>query len=236
MSIQSLLPYPRKRNPHNGYVIYEDSIRVAIATGFKRKSTNGKTGPMIQVWILVKAENPLAAAKSGANEAICGKCPALKFCYVDLGKAPLQVWKTWLNGGYPVLTNFAVFYGHTVRFGAYGDPAFIPLSIIERILYWANGHTGYTHQWANPLFANYKRFLMASVESDATYDQAQALGWRTFRVTKTGRLSPKQNELVCLNTTRGISCHDCRLCNGGDTRKKSIVIEVHGAKKNRLAA
>lgn len=39
----------------NGYVIYEDTFRVVIATGFKTKSANIKTGNMIQIWILVKS-------------------------------------------------------------------------------------------------------------------------------------------------------------------------------------
>lgn len=237
MSVFTLLPCPRRRKPrHNGYVIYEDSVRVAIATGFKRPSVNAKTGPMIQVWILVKKENPLAAAKSGSNTAVCGDCALKGACYVDLGKAPLNIWKTWIAGGYPVLTDVSLFRGRKVRFGAYGDPAFIPLPILSAIAHASAGWTGYTHQWANPLFAGYKAFLQASVESDATYTQAQGLNWRTFRVTPKGKLSPKANELVCLNTTHGLSCHDCGLCNGGDTRKKSIVIEVHGAKKSKLAA
>ena len=98
------------------------------------------------------------------------------------------------------------------------------------------GWTGYTHQWANPLKAGYKRYLMASVESDETLAQAQNLGWRTFRVAAEGKLERRPNEIVCVNTTHGTTCADCGLCNGGDTRKKSIVIEVHGIRKNRLAA
>ena len=131
MSVCTLLPYPReikhpekprksrKAKAPNGYVIYEDSVRVAIATGFRRPSVNAKTGPMLQVWILIKKENPLAAYQSGADVDICGRCPAHEICYVNLGKAPLNIWKTWTGGGYPALPSVDVFQGRKVRFGAY---------------------------------------------------------------------------------------------------------------------
>ena len=40
---------------HNGYILFETPAIVAIATGFARKSENAKTGPMVQIWFLVKA-------------------------------------------------------------------------------------------------------------------------------------------------------------------------------------
>ncbi len=224
----------------NGYVLHEDNQRVVIATGFTLKSENAKTGDMIQVWILVKAENPIEALKSGADEAICGNCPLRgtlgkqRACYVNLGQAPLAVWRAWQRGSYPKLDtwNYHInFFGRAVRFGAYGDPVFIPFDIVANIAAWATKHTGYTHQWRNPVFSAYKQFVMASADSVDLAREAQRLGWRTFRVTPIGQLEwDGTNEIVCVNTTRGFSCAECGLCNGS-TGAKSIVIEAHGAGK-----
>jgi hypothetical protein len=49
------------RTSPNGFVIFESAFIVAIATGFKRKSANVKTGDMIQVWILNRNLHPVVA-------------------------------------------------------------------------------------------------------------------------------------------------------------------------------
>lgn len=86
-------------NSANGYVLHEDAQRIVIATGFQRKSKYAKTGNMIQVWILVRNENPLEAIKSGSDAAIGGDCPLRgehgqkRTCYVNVSQAPLGIWK-----------------------------------------------------------------------------------------------------------------------------------------------
>lgn len=105
----------------NSFILFEDAVRVVIATGFTTKSKNVKTGNMIQIWILVKAENPIEASKSGNDSLVCGTCPLRG----TLGK-----------------------------------------------------------------------------------------GWRTFRVAAHGNVLPYSNEIMCVNTTRGITCEKCGLCNG----------------------
>lgn len=229
----------------NGYILFEDSVRIVIATGFTRASANAKTGSMIQIWILVKAENPLDAIKSGSDVAVCGDCPLRgtlgkgRACYVNLGQAPLAVWRAWQRGTYQTLAANSpdydlLFTGRAVRFGAYGDPVFIPFEIVSRIAGFAKKHTGYTHQWQNPLYSAYKRFVMASADSAALGTLARSQGWRTFRVTPVGQLVLDAAEIVCANTTKGISCEQCGLCNGsqiGRAAVKSIAIEAHGAGK-----
>src|SRR5687767_8863532 len=37
-------------------------------------TSNRKTGPMVQIWILTRDVDPIAAVKSGADSAICGDC------------------------------------------------------------------------------------------------------------------------------------------------------------------
>lgn len=219
----------------NGYVIHESEQIVAIATGFARKSKNPKTGNMVQVWILVKDQHPLDAIKTGNDSAICGSCPARgTFCYVQVGQAPSRVWKTYRAGGYPVMTDYTLFQDRMVRFGAYGDPVFIPFDIVRKIASIAKGWTGYTHQWRNPLFAAYRNYVMASTENLAGTELAHKLGWRTFRVAPVGDMVVNTNEIVCVNTQKGITCADCGLCDGMNTRAKSIVIEAHGAKKRAV--
>ena len=95
-------------NP-NGLVIYDGPSMInsepiiMIAVGFKSKSTNKKTGGMIQTYILLKNESPLDALKTGADVAICGGCihrpkvekvgqyierSSKRSCYVQVGQAP----------------------------------------------------------------------------------------------------------------------------------------------------
>jgi len=116
-----------------------------------------------------------------------------------------------------------------LRAGAYGDPAFVPLTV-WRALYgdgldWSTGTqgTGYTHQWRT-CDPEYQRYLMASVQSLAEAVEAWALGWRTYRVDleDTG---PQDGEITCPEQTLGISCDDCRLCGGTRKDAKNIVIK-----------
>ena len=58
----------------NGVVLEERGNRVVIATGLTKKSSNAKTGGMIQIYILHRHESPVDAVKSGADYANCGDC------------------------------------------------------------------------------------------------------------------------------------------------------------------
>lgn len=70
----------------NGYILHEDTERVIIATGFTSKSKNIKTGSMVQIWILVKSENPLDAIKSGSSQISGGQvvpCPTYSVSHLS---------------------------------------------------------------------------------------------------------------------------------------------------------
>lgn len=228
----------KTQSKSNGYILHEDSQRVIIATGFKRQSANVKTGNMIQVWILTRKYNPVDAVARGKDTVICGNCPLMgvngenRTCYVNVGQAPNAVWKAYKRGRYPHLASFDVFRGRAVRFGSYGDPVFIPFDVLQGIAAVSRKWTGYTHQWRNPLFSAYRRFLMASVESEQGYTLAHAAGWRTFRVAETE--NALAGEILCPNTSRGISCEQCGLCSGTSRQAKSIVIEAHGSGAKHL--
>lgn len=217
----------------NGYTVFQDRLRIVIATGFGSPSKNIKTGDMIQVWILRKDMDPVTANHTNKDRVICGDCPLRgnhgtgRTCYVTLAQAPLAIWKAWKAGNYPQLTDYSVFSGRSIRFGAYGDPTFIPHDIVREICRFADSWTGYTHQWRNPAFRGYRQFLMASVEDGWGLDDAHRNGWRTFRVVSDAALHTDR-EIVCVNESRGVKCSDCGLCAGVSAKAKSIAITVHG--------
>ena len=222
-----------------GYVIYEGPSMIngePIVAVVTMKSNNVKTGNMASMWIMSADEKPTDATKSGADQAVCGMCPHRHHlggsCYVVLFQAPLNVYKTYKRGGYALATDLNVFDNVLIRFGAYGDPAALPLDLLNGIKARAKNHTSYTHQWKSNDNDILKTTSMASVDSKAEAMQAQENGWRTFRVTKdiSDLLS---TEIVCPNTTHGIECKDCKLCSGY-SKAKNIVIEVHGTKKNKF--
>ena len=253
MAAANLL-YPRKpakpRKPgynKNGVVIFENDSIVAIATGLKSRSANAKTGSMIQVWILVRNVSPLDAIKLGLDKAICIDCPHMgrlvdglvkdRRCYVNVGQAPMSVWKCYQNGGYRMAEESeygALFGDRFVRFGSYGEPVLIPLPILQAIAAVSRDWTGYTHQWRREEYAEYRSLLMASADSDRDSWDANSLGWRYFRVRAAGDTTLDAGEIKCPASKESgnrVKCEDCRLCNGvkhgeNETRK-NIVIQDH---------
>jgi hypothetical protein len=204
---------------------------VVIAT---MKSSNDKTGDMVQVWILRSDIDPVAASKIGADISICGNCLHRHFnkgaCYVNLGQAPLAVYKSYKAGKYPAFDpqlHSRYFTGRKIRLGAYGDPAAAPYEIMQSLTELGSEHTGYTHQIAGKQFD--PRFLslcMVSADSPKQAKKYQSLGAKTFRIAAEGdKLT--NNELQCPNQSTGIQCIDCLLCDGS---KRNIVAVVHGSR------
>jgi hypothetical protein len=238
---------PRKPS---GYVIYEgpsllDGLpSVVIAT---IKSRNFKTGNMIQTWIMRADLSPMAANRSGGDVSICGSCQHRgqathrargvakdRSCYVDLAKAPMNIWNTWKRGRYPTLTGHqaiaAVGRGRKVRVGAYGDGSAAPAYIVDSLLSEAAGHTAYSHQSGNAGSSYDPARYMVSADSEAAARAAWAMGARTFRVVADYSEMVAGREIAC-PSARGVHCIDCGLCDGTARHPgaKSIAIEVHGA-------
>ena len=248
--------FNRAENPDtsNGAVIYKGPSMidgapiVAVITGFIDPSKNEKTGPMLQVWILRSDLPPTEAAHNGADESVCGNCPARgrliadalhgtrnveRTCYVLLHNAPLSVYRAFHNGNYFDATTDAarraVGAAQIIRMGAYGDPAALPLYVWRSLLAEAGDWTGYTHQWREA--AGLKRWCMASTDTPEEYEQARAGGWRSFRVR--GHDEPLlSGERVCPASDEAgklTQCIKCRACSGTDGRgHSSIAIYVHG--------
>ena len=221
----------------NGFVLHEDTHRVIISTGFSTPSDNRKTGDMIQIWILCKAEDPVTAIRTGLDRIICGNCRhrgheengvfgVERTCYVNQGQAPLQIWNSWRAGNYPPLRSLEGFVGRKVRFGAYGDPVHIPLPLALAIAGVSSGWTGYTHQWRKPSLQGWKQILMASVDTTAELVIARSLGWSTFRVTSDS--NHEATETLCASDRDGTPCADCLACAGVRGGLRSIHIPVHG--------
>lgn len=221
----------------NGYVLHEDTHRVIIATGFETPSDNRKTGDMIQIWILVKSVDPVTAIRTGLDRLICGNCRhrghevdgkhgVERTCYVNEGQAPLQIYKSWQAGNYSPLRSLEGFVGRKVRFGAYGDPTHLPLSLALAIAGVASGHTGYSHQWRKPSLQGWKQLLMASVDTVAELVIARSMGWSTFRVTPD--TDHEATETLCASDRSGTPCADCLACAGARGGIQAIHIPVHG--------
>ena len=215
----------------NGFLLHEDHARVIIATGFETPSDNRKTGNMIQIWILVKSVDPIEAIRTGLDRLICGSCVHRgdgtgggRSCYVNAGQAPLGIWRAWKAGRYPVLQFMDGFAGRKVRFGAYGDPTWIPLSLALAIAGVSSGHTGYTHQWRKPSLQAWRSILMASVDSVAELVIARSMGWSTFRVGS----EASTGESLCASEAIGTPCSVCLLCAGARGGLESVHIPPHG--------
>jgi hypothetical protein len=109
---------PKAGKKPNGYVIYEGSNKygkyACVATGVINTSSNIKTGPMIQIFMITPDIHPVEAIKSGENAIVCWHCkhkPATEAekakgikggaCYVDVTKSVAQVYKAYQRGCYP---------------------------------------------------------------------------------------------------------------------------------------
>lgn len=231
----------------NGYILYEGPSRLAdgsrivvIATGIASRSSNVKTGGMVQTYILRCDRSPVAAVATGADDTICGDCPHRgdgtgkgRTCYVNVGQGPGAVWRSWRNGRYPVLPPTVedyrpIFGGRKVRFGTYGDPAAVPVDVWATLAAVAAGWTGYTHQWRNS--PALRAYCMASVDSPAEHAEAVAAGWRTFRVALPGQEERLAKEVLCPASAlagKRLTCERCMACSGGN-RLGSVMIPAHG--------
>lgn len=223
----------------NGFVLHEDQSRVIIATGFSNPSDNRKTGDMIQIWILVRSMDPVQAIREGLDRLICGNCRhrgngdgSGRSCYVNPGQAPLGIWRAWRSGAYLPLPSVSVFEGRKVRFGAYGDPTHMPLSLALAIAGVSSGWTGYTHQWRKPSLQGWKQILMASVDTTAELLIARSMGWSTFRVTPD--LDHHSFETLCASERNGTPCSICLGCPGARGGQRSVFIPAHGTGKRHF--
>ncbi len=207
---------------------------VVVASNLDWKSKNKKTGPMVQLTILATEEVPhnwnSSLQDKSTEHTVCGDCPLSRGgCYVNLHASITSIWKKFKAGTYPAL-ELAKLAGKAIRFGAWGEPSLIELPLMSKIASVAKNWTGYTHQWSKDWAQGYKAFLMASVESVESKSQANAKGWRTFRIVKSeSAILP--DEVLCPATTNRkipVQCVTCGLCKGNSIRAKNVAVVAHG--------
>jgi len=232
----------------NGYIVYEGPSAidgapiVVIATGFANRSANGKTGDMIQTWIIRSDIAPHHAVKSGDDASVCGGCihrPAMRAevtargeafvpCYVKTFQAPLSVYGGYQRGIYPradAAQIAALCADRMVRIGSYGDPYAAPIFIWRAMTSQAKGWTGYTHQWRQA-GAGWRALVMASADTLQDMADAHAKGFRTFRVTSKPFENVKGLETVCpASKEKGAvtDCATCRACMGTSGKARASV-------------
>ena len=240
-----------KKHKPTGYIIYRGAslldgkpIVVVAITG---ESKNGKTGNLVQTYIMAdNGKSPVESARLWEDVSVCGDCKHRRgtggSCYVNLGQGVRSVMDGIMRGIYPLDDGYmlaAAVFNRKVRLGTYGDPAAVPAWVWEGLLHTAAGHTGYTHQWASGKAEHVKRWCMASVDTLGETVRAQAAGWRTFRVTAPDTVGAFAREAPCPASEeqgKRLTCETCMACSGGDSKKASVTIVVHGSLKNRFAA
>lgn len=213
------------------YILYEgpsliDGGPIFVAlTGIESPSTNVKTGPLLQTWILRQDVKPIEAHKLGLDRSMCGDCTHRihSTCYVSLIHGPSHIYNAYINGHGKRDNAKKLGRNQRVRLGAYGDPASVPFDVWEELLTYADDWTGYTHF---PLLApELKRYCQASCETEEQATLYQSLGWKTYRTrATTAPLLP--SEIQC-PSSKGVQCFTCLKCNG---QSSNISIPVHGLK------
>lgn len=236
-------------NP-SGYIIYRGPSLLnqepIVVVAITKKSTNVKTGDVVQTYILVdNGRSPVENVKALADSAICGTCPHRRglggSCYVNLGQGPRAVADGVVRGIYPVGLDAAALAstGRVVRLGTYGDPAAVPASVWDALLVNAAGNLGYSHQWKSGAAAHVMHLCMASADSESDRDLAKAMGYRTFRV-RVAEEPVRAGEFVCPASKEAgykKTCATCGACSGGvGTRKADPAIIVHGSLASRFIA
>jgi len=233
-------------NPPQGFIFYKGASQingkpiVGIAVGLKNKSKNEKTGGMIQTYILADGFKPTQALVEGQDAAVCGNCIHRKAdggigsCYVNVSQGPSSVYKAYKRGNYTVLPQQAVrslLSDRIVRMGTYGDPTAIPLPIWENALSKTAGWTGYTHQWRRAIARGFEQYCMASTETVEQTELARKRGWRTYRIRTGADDKILKGEFECPASKEAgnrLTCETCLACDGGNPKKVSPTIIVHG--------
>jgi hypothetical protein len=240
---------PQNSIIYKGASLIDGSPIVVIAIV---KSSNRKTGDMVQTYILNdNGLDPMLNSKLGNDFSICGNCkhrgealtPAHpefgkykmakgRTCYVALFQGVLITWKHYMKGGYETAQGHeaiaALGAGRMVRIGTYGDGAAVPSYIWDSLLSQAKGHTGYSHQ--SGLVEVDPMLYMISADTEAEARQAWQSGKRTFRVIQKTDELIKGSEALCpasKEAGRRATCDTCKLCAGASVKAKSIAIVQH---------
>lgn len=217
---------------------YDGAPIVVIATGFTDASANGKTGKMIQTWILREDVPPHHAFKNGLGKSVCGDCGHAGYnnntCYVTWYQAPLSVWNCYKRGNYAYIgQDWALFDDVALRIGSAGDPAMVPGSVWTEPLLRSTTHTGYTHQWRQPWAQHLRGLVQASCDGFGDYIEATTHGWTTFLVVPENVEDPAGTVHCAASHEKGqkTNCAQCHLCDG---KSANVIIHAHGSRSKKV--
>lgn len=162
-----------------------------------------------------------------------------KGCYVTTFQAPLGIYRGYHRGIYldPSAEVRAdaldIIRAQGIRWGAYGDPAALPLDVIKAWTPEGARWTGYSHQWRTAP-EGFSDYLMASADSLDDAIEAHSRGWRTFRVDD--EANPLDGEISCPASDEAgklTDCRTCGLCNGSSGSSGRINRQVTPTKWKR---
>lgn len=212
-------------------ILHQTKKTMVIAT---EKSGNRKIGNAIQIWVVPRNETVTESRRNGNDSKTqCKGCPLASNhgCYVGSYYVDAIQKAAWA-GKKPVVKSkqdiVNLVKGRFVRFGAYGNPSLIPLSLVKLIADNASGWTGYFHDWNLMSFDKakaYGKYFMASCEP-GNVDQALSMGLRVFATRPQSDTVP--TGLIDCPSSRGVTCSQCQLCSGTSKRARSVSIPVHG--------
>lgn len=115
--------------------------------------------------------------------------------------------------------------GRYVRFGTYGEPSLMPISLVGCMVAVAKSWTGYTHQWSKK--PEYAPYFMASTHTMDEERVATLIGYRSFVASPI----PISQFISCpASEEMGFksNCSKCGLCSGTQGKgKKSVIILEH---------
>jgi hypothetical protein len=197
----------------------------------------------------------IVAIATGDDYSICGNCPHRKdalgqrSCYVNVGQGPNSVWKAYKRGAYKVLDYVdrkdlpmngsfysqieSILKGRRIRWGAYGDPAIINPQVVNLFNSYAQGHTGYTHQWREEFAQPFKGTFQASCDGFNDYLEATAHGWKTFVVVNKNVTPIYAKQCPATVDNSSAQCITCKLCDGA---KRDIFVHAHGTGSKYVTA
>lgn len=228
-------------------------------------SSNIKTGPMVQTWIMRADMHPSEASGTKSDVSVCGLCPRRHAlggdCYVQIVHAPRSVWESWDRQGKPgsnwadpsaILALQSDALAHGLRLGSYGDPMAVPANVWQDLIsaLMPRSVVGYTHQWETYPLGDilvgedqtldhwFRNHVMASVDTIAQAEKARTLGWRVFLATPEGSEIP--SGLIQCPATRDLNpltCERCGICNGaqGKATRASVYLVEHGVRSQSKA-
>ena len=218
------------------FTIPEKDILVVIRKG---KTTNKKISngaPLVQTYTFSTAQWTLAStskgfgmkkffALDGANCLDCpysgnmgeGGCYTHKFNqYVGF----LSMLRSIKHEELTPLTRdkqqqiIELSFNSYVRFGTYGEPSLMPLSVIDAMVWNAKTWTGYTHQWEKEWAEGYKNYFMASTHDQLESKRAKSIGFRSFVSVIPDKKVTGVNCPASKEQGYKSNCEKCGLCSG----------------------